>query len=422
MPLNNKLQSLIEGGPQNKVSAGKVLLGLWPTFVSIIVAGIWTYLSYSEGKFANDFPDFKFQVYLFICWGFVGVVVGLNVGWKNHNAKLVWACVDIVWISTALLSLVTMLSPVEQQVMKWRADDEANTVVQEQTAIRNEVALGLKFACSQPQLSVNCVQWTDLQRALAAAKTTENWIDHLRIALPKVQATAWTKENLDSIVEARARLLKARGYESRARSILEKVDLGFPYLNVFVLIVALGLRAGRSGADLAKGWSEWLASFPKKVAWQKWWALRSSKGWTEWLASRPKRSKKAVFIPVSRTRSGGPEEKTYIREADINFVLQGEAPEDSVINLGSGASVQVEITVTDSLRGLADKFQSLVKAELRNEQGARAGDVLLNLDRVIAVDSKGQGFIVLFANGRRLHIADISEQDKPVIQKVLEPA
>lgn len=424
MPLNFDLQPLPEGAPNKIGSRFRVLISLWPTIAAIIAAAIWTFLSYREGKFGDDFPDFKFQAELFGYWGLVGVVTGLNVGWTNQNAKLAWSCVDIVWITTALLALPSILGPVEQQVMKWRAADEANTAVQLQNEILNEVAMGLKMACSQPaaqpKSQAHCAQWTNFQRELTVGKPTPtDTLERLKTALPNVQASAQTAKTMKNIIEARGKLITAGLNEQKARHIIDNFDLAVPYLNLFILTVALSARAGKSGADLGKAWAE---SWGK--GWPDWWASRRKKGWAEWWSERPRKStsKKTVFTSVSVVQPGGPHQTRYIRLADINFVLHDANPDHSVIYLVSEVGMQVKKTVAHSLERLAEGFPSLTKAEILNEQGACTGTALLNLDRVIVVDPNGDDFIVHFANGRNLRVRETSTREELVPQKMPEQA
>lgn len=412
MALKNKLQPLIEGVPEIPESRRQLLISLWPTFAAITAAAVWIHQSYVNNKFQSEFPDFQFQAYLFICLGLVGVVVNLNVGWKNQNAKFFWACVDVVWITTALLSLMTMLGPVEQQAMKWRAEEEAAKVVYEQNRILNEVAGGVKIACTQAKSSTHCSQWMRLQSELTGKKSTIEWLERARISLPMVQSTASTKNNLDNIIKARERLIKSQEYESRARAIVDRFDPSLPYVNVVVLTIALGLRAGKSGADLAKGWSELRVWLPIK-AWAKWAVSLFGKGWVERWESRPTRKIKAPILKsVSSLQSGETEKKTYVRESEINFVFQVDDAKHRVINLGSSSSEHNEINVVDSLQRLGDEFQSLIMAQCVAHVDSYAGNVLINLNRVIAIEAKANYFVLHFSNGINLHVVECPTRDE----------
>lgn len=412
MPLSEPYHPLQTNKTKKSESFFKGLIGASPSIAIFIIALLWTSVRYSEGKFTEEFPDFKFQIALFIWWGLVGIVIGLNIGWRNPNAKFIWTCIDIVWISTALLSLVGMISPVEQQVMAWRAEDEAKNAKTHQTYILNEATMGAKYACAPVQDAAHCAQWQNFHRELTAPPgravqsnsptpepTPQYTHDRLKEALPKLQRVPATMEYIDHITEAQKGLIKALGNERKASSIIGNVDLSLPYLNVFILVVALCLRAGKSGADLPKGWAELIESRSKK-----------EKTWHP------------GFVAFPMVWPKGLQTDAHIRAAEINYAVQADGGQHTVISLGSNALEQLDITLLRSLDNLEDKFPMLAKAELRNVEGSLAGNVLINMERVIIVEKADAHFIVHFANGRKLRIGERIVRAESASRVVAEPA
>lgn len=362
-------------------SFGKQLLKVSVGLSSLILALIYTYIGHRSGRFLNP-TDFAFQREFFGVWGLAALLFGLNVGFTNPSARLLWTCTDIVWISTALLSLSGILSPVEQHVMGLKAENARSRAKAHYEYVLKEIAAGVKTACIKPQAAAYCVQWTKLQQAVNVPEASpQSLLWRLQTALPAMPVHAATQVHLDRMKKAQSSLAKAIDEEAKARSVIEDVDLSWPYWNVFVLTVALGLRAGKTGADIPKSWAEWRASRAKDSG-----------------ASRVALTK--VMLPAAE---GLPVE-AHVRETCIDFIVPGPEEEQSVITLGGDRGTAREIMVAHSLESLANGFPTLARVELAGA-GAVAAYGLVNMDRVRHAAVRDTELTLEFVDGHELLIA-----------------
>lgn len=357
---------------------------LWLGALSVAGALIYSYISYQCGKF-EDSTDFEFQRQFFLTCCTTALLFGLNVGYTNSDKKLFWTCTDVLWISTVLLSIGGILSPLEQHfaIMKAESADIRAKSYYDSTIV--EIEAGVKAACSHPQDGQQCAEWQNLEKAVKApGSAPSSLLGRLLMAVPKVQSRPLTTSNLERIEKLQFGLDNAIGDGEKARLVMRKVDIGLPYLTVFILIVALGLRAGKTGADFSKSLAE----------------LRAS-------TDRTKLTVGGNFKEISLVMSGGGASptQTYIDEAYVIFIFPAAVVTQSVITIGDSVGKLTQVTVAHGLEELSMRFPSLSQASIVDPAGAIAGPALVNIGRVRRVDVTGTVLTLYFVEGQILTVA-----------------
>lgn len=89
------------------------------------------------------------------------------------------------------------------------------------------------------------------------------------VELPKLPISASSKAYRDEIDKKLESLKQSIDREQLAQSRLDDSNIGWAYGRMFLLMIALGLRAGKTGAELKSNppktpWKEKLTSFSKR--------------------------------------------------------------------------------------------------------------------------------------------------------------
>ena len=351
--------------------------------LSVASALLYTLWCYQAGRFADP-TDFVMQREFFGVWGLAALFFGLNVGFTNPDAKFIWTCTDIVWISTALLSLSSILSPVEQHVMGLKAENARFRADSQYHHILNEIAAGVKLSCTKQPAALDCQQWTSLQKeATNQEKSPWNLFARLQRVLPNTKVEAASQGRLDKIKRRQKDLGAAIDDEGTARAVIDEVDISWPYWNILVLTITLGMRAGKTGADIPKSWAEWKKS-------------RQGGSGATW----------ANLTSLTIVAAADARAVANIRDTYIDFIVPDAIDDQSVITLGGDSGGSRNLTVAYSLDTLAAGFPTLARVELPGLGGAGAGRGLVNMGRVRSVVGR-DGFLELdFVDGLTLRIVD----------------
>jgi hypothetical protein len=393
MKQNIKLTK-IDAGKDRPKTIKEQFHDIWFGALCVVAALIYTAFCYNADYF-KDVADFQFQANFFGFWALAALLFGLNVGYANPNAKLFWSLTDILWISMALLSLSRILGPVEQHVMKLKAENAHSSAESDYRYVANEIAAAVKITCAQPSLAQQCRLWTDFQKEIETPDaSSQNLLGRLQLGLLKIPGHPTTQEHREKIIKTQSDLKKAIDIEQKARSVTEHMDFGTPYWNIFLLTIALGLRAGKTGADIPKNLAEWRAS------------KRGNKNGGR-INLKTVRLYKADFAYA----------EACIKEEYINFVVQPEKHEGSVITLGGNPDATSEVNVAHSIEALADGFSSLTKAHVVSTEGTSIGSALVNLSRVRSVDVGETILVLRFIDGHTLHVAASDIQPTTELQE-----
>jgi hypothetical protein len=211
----------------------------------------FTLYSYLNGDF-DDRTDFAFQKVLFSVWAVAAYLIGLNVGYTNPGEKRLWVFADMIWIATAVLSLGSLLNPVEEYILPGKIEVSRIAAEGHHQIITNEIVLGAKSVCSPKPLAPSCRDWQAFQAQVDAPNVPhDTLLNRLQPALQNLPSHAAYQKHRDVVVENKGLLEVAINEGARARTQLENVSLLWPYVNLSLLVIALGLRAGKTGADLA---------------------------------------------------------------------------------------------------------------------------------------------------------------------------
>ena len=221
---------------------------------SIIAAGIYVIilgLIYYAGGF-RDFTNFTSQKYVVSFGALLALITGLNFGYMNPKEKRFWAITDMVWISMAVVSLSGVLNPVENAVLKGEVRTAADMSEGTRVLIANDISLAVKSMCASQSTSQECKDWKRFSENMDASHTDPATLYRRAKELdpPKLPRSLPSNAYRDAIEEKLGSLKQSLDRGQLAQSRLDEVNIGWAYGRLFLLMIALGLRAGKTGAEL----------------------------------------------------------------------------------------------------------------------------------------------------------------------------
>lgn len=219
-------------------------------------------IMFCKGGF-NDFTNFTIQKWVFSLGALVALITGLNFGYVNPLEKNFWAITDMLWVSMAVVSLSGFLNPVESIVLKGEVRTAEYTSESTRVLIANDISLAVKSMCATQSTIQQCKDWTIFSKTVDASHI-EPRILYGRVkemALPKLPLSPPTKIYRDAIEKNLESLKQSIEREQLAQSRIDDSNIGWAYCRMFLLMVALGLRAGKTGAELKNN--------PPKTPWKE---------------------------------------------------------------------------------------------------------------------------------------------------------
>lgn len=233
-----------------------------PSIIAIgsYVAGLG-YIFFTGGF--NDFTNFTLQKYIFSSGALAALIAGLNFGYLNPQEKSFWAVTDMLWISMAVVSLSGLLNPVENTVLKGEVQTSAYISEGTRVLISNDISLAVKSMCASRSTFQECKDWTRFSKNVDASHIDPRTL-YGRVAaleLPKLPRSLPSKVYRDAIEKNLGSLKQSLDRGQLAQSRLDDVNIGWTYGRLILLMIALGLRAGKTGADLRNN--------PPKTPWMQ---------------------------------------------------------------------------------------------------------------------------------------------------------
>lgn len=235
---------------------------------AFLSAALFTVICYKLNYF-DDRTNFTFQKVLFSVWACAALICGLNCGYSNPGAKRFWIFSDAVWISTAVLSLGGLLNPVEELILRGKVETSRIAAEGQHRFITNEIFLGAKSVCVTQAPTKSCQDWKTFQARVDPENVSPSTLfGRLQLELKVLPPHGAYKKHAEVISKNMTVLDRAIKDGDSARSELDNVSILWPYVNLSLLVVALGLRAGKTGADWANNPSKQEENFFRRL-WKK---------------------------------------------------------------------------------------------------------------------------------------------------------
>lgn len=223
-----------------------VRFAFWP----IVAIGVFFWASIMMAP-ASDAVDFSQQALFFSCLGLVFFILGTVLGYRNPKPKKLWIAADFIWVMIVVISLQKNLSPVEayfgstELAGAARDKDKAHDeVLQETWAITDQFCAPL-VANSKTAPSDICVPLQLFQRQV----TLRNYQSMQSQSIAQLEKITVPPQVLAKLKEKLAQYDKDQQTERALKAKRDKINLWFPYLQILIVTLALGLRAGRTGAE-----------------------------------------------------------------------------------------------------------------------------------------------------------------------------
>lgn len=243
------------GMPPKQDDKRSFLAGAWslrPTLIILSVVAALALIGYATGYF-EDALNFSKQAWTFGVAMVTFLIFGLNLGYLNSYKRNVWTFTDLLWISMTLFALSRMLAPVESFIFNGRIRNAAIISATHYEGIVQKTKVSWTVACKNVNQTKLCSQWKSFQQTvLATGVAPDNITNRVDVALQKVPLHPDTDRIRGEIEWSRDQLKKSRAEEADAKKVAMDINILWPYINLFLLIAALGLRAGKTGAEFAR--------------------------------------------------------------------------------------------------------------------------------------------------------------------------
>lgn len=232
-----------------------------------VITAIYTALGYLK-----ESSDFQAQAWFFGGWGITMLLVGANIGYIHADRRMLWAISDLVWISLTVFALGSALTPLESYFARQRLEIAIDNVHYAADDVVMFTYDAEREACRDLNEKLACKDWKGVADALRERPVLSTRLDvRMNTALAKVASQAPASVDLKKrLIALRNKVSNALETESRARKEATAINLWTPYLKILLLVCALGFRAGRTGAEIARNKFDAKRAAEKKLSQLAW--------------------------------------------------------------------------------------------------------------------------------------------------------
>jgi hypothetical protein len=232
------------------------------TIVTFLLFSVLLAIVYFKGGF-DDALNFTSQKWVFAAAALFGLVGGLNIGYMNPTEKHFWAITDMIWLTMAVVSLSALLSPVENVLLKGDIRTAANVSEQKRKQIADDISNAKKLLCASRIYLQQCKDWKQFSDEVSASGSDPGAVYGRanQFALPKLPHSPLYEANRKEIESTLRDLGKSLERERNLQSRLDDVGIGWIYGRAALLMIAIFLRAGKTGAELRNN--------PPKTLWKQ---------------------------------------------------------------------------------------------------------------------------------------------------------